>query len=191
MTALPQPPVTPKAAATRERLLELAGRLFVDRGYDAVSLRDIADAAEVTKGAIYGHFRSKGQLLAEVIRTQLAARDAQLDPETASADPLAMVEQFISPGSRELRLLQIDAAAAARHDPDVAAGVAELVQARNAWILESLEGTADPATMLFVINALSAGVGVQEAHDRELPDFGAWREVVGAMFAAAARGGRR
>ena len=66
MTALAEPPLTPKAAATRKRLLELSAELFIDRGYDAVSLRDIADAAGVTKGAIYGHFRSKGQLLVEV-----------------------------------------------------------------------------------------------------------------------------
>ncbi len=68
MSAFADPPQTAKAAATRERLLELAAQMFIRDGYTPVSLRDIADEAGLTKGAIYGHFRSKGQLLVEVIR---------------------------------------------------------------------------------------------------------------------------
>jgi len=50
-------------AMTRERLIVEARRLFRERGYAATSLDQIADAAEVTKGAIYGHFSSKEDLL--------------------------------------------------------------------------------------------------------------------------------
>jgi len=186
-SALPDPPRTPKAEATRQRLLDLAARSFIDRGYEAVSLRDLALEAGVTKGAIYGHFRSKGQLLVEVIRTELESRDAALDLEVAAADPSAMFDLFIHPGSRELRMLQIDAAAASRHDADVAAGMDEIHRVRNAWIVDSLGDVADAETIGFVINALSAGVGAQESHDRELPDADAWRRIVGRMFARVAR----
>jgi AcrR family transcriptional regulator len=48
---------------TRQRLLTEAQRLFRERGYAATSLEQIAEAAEVTKGAIYGHFASKEDLL--------------------------------------------------------------------------------------------------------------------------------
>ena len=48
---------------TRQRLLAEAQRLFRDRGYAATSLEQIAEAAEVTKGAIYGHFASKEDLM--------------------------------------------------------------------------------------------------------------------------------
>lgn len=54
-------------AATRERLLGEARRLFRERGYAATSLEQIADAAGVTKGAIYGHFSSKEHLLISAI----------------------------------------------------------------------------------------------------------------------------
>jgi AcrR family transcriptional regulator len=50
-------------ARTRQRLLDEAERLFKERGYAATSLEQIADAADVTKGAIYGHFSSKEDLL--------------------------------------------------------------------------------------------------------------------------------
>ena len=54
-------------AMTRQRLLGEAERLFRERGYAATSLEQIAEAAGVTKGAIYGHFSSKEDLLISAI----------------------------------------------------------------------------------------------------------------------------
>jgi AcrR family transcriptional regulator len=54
-------------AQTRERLIGEAQRLFRERGYFATSLDQIALAADVTKGAIYGHFSSKEDLLLSAI----------------------------------------------------------------------------------------------------------------------------
>src|SRR3984885_14436608 len=54
-------------AMTRERLLDEARRLFRERGYAATSLEQIAEAAGVTKGAIYGHFSRKEDLLISAI----------------------------------------------------------------------------------------------------------------------------
>jgi AcrR family transcriptional regulator len=65
-------------AQTRERLIGEAQRLFRERGYFATSLDQIALAAEVTKGAIYGHFSSKEDLL-------LSAIEAAPTPDFGSA----------------------------------------------------------------------------------------------------------
>src|SRR5271155_3647354 len=56
-------------ARTRQRLLGEAQRLFRERGYAATSLEQIAEAADVTKGAIYGHFATKEDLLLSAIET--------------------------------------------------------------------------------------------------------------------------
>jgi AcrR family transcriptional regulator len=48
---------------TRERILDVALDLFVDRGYDKTSLREIAERLGVTKAALYYHFRSKEDIL--------------------------------------------------------------------------------------------------------------------------------
>jgi AcrR family transcriptional regulator len=56
-------------AKTRQRLLDEAHRLFRDKGYAATSLEQVAEAAEVTKGAIYGHFSTKEDLLLSAIET--------------------------------------------------------------------------------------------------------------------------
>jgi AcrR family transcriptional regulator len=54
-------------ARTRQRLLDEAQRLFRERGYAATSLEQIAESADVTKGAIYGHFTSKEDLLLSAV----------------------------------------------------------------------------------------------------------------------------
>jgi AcrR family transcriptional regulator len=49
-------------AERRELIVEAAGRLFGDRGYEGTRLDDVAAAAGVTKPVLYRHFASKGDL---------------------------------------------------------------------------------------------------------------------------------
>lgn len=51
----------------RKRFLDVAEELFTAHGYRAVSIRDIAQACEVTNAAIYYHFPSKEALYHEVL----------------------------------------------------------------------------------------------------------------------------
>src|SRR5579871_375511 len=72
---------------TRQRLLTEAQRLFRQRGYAATSLEQIADAAEVTKGAIYGHFASKEDLMLSAMEAAPAPDySATLNDRTRSPD---------------------------------------------------------------------------------------------------------
>lgn len=48
-----------RAGRTRRQLLHAAARAFAEKGFPAVTLQDIADLAEVTKGAVYFHFTNK------------------------------------------------------------------------------------------------------------------------------------
>jgi AcrR family transcriptional regulator len=47
---------------TRERILDVALDLFVDKGYDSASLREIAEQMGFSKAALYYHFASKGDI---------------------------------------------------------------------------------------------------------------------------------
>lgn len=51
----------------RQKILAVAEELFIDQGYNAVSIRDIAERCEVTNAALYYHFPSKMALFAEVL----------------------------------------------------------------------------------------------------------------------------
>ncbi len=55
------------AEATRERLLDAAESLFADKGYHAVSMRDIAGRAKVNLAAAGYHFGSKEKLFLEAL----------------------------------------------------------------------------------------------------------------------------
>jgi len=100
---------------TRQRLLAEAQRLFRERGYAATSLEQIADAAEVTKGAIYGHFASKEDLMLSALeaapapdysatlndasrplRERLAAFGRAAAEEPGDAGELAMYLEFFA-----------------------------------------------------------------------------------------------
>jgi AcrR family transcriptional regulator len=50
-------------SGTRERILNAALDLFVEHGFDATSLRQIADQLGITKAALYYHFASKDDIL--------------------------------------------------------------------------------------------------------------------------------
>ena len=47
---------------SRDKLLDAATRLFHENGYQAVTVNDICEAAQLTKGAFYHHFDSKETL---------------------------------------------------------------------------------------------------------------------------------
>jgi len=51
-----------EAFATRSAILDAAEHLFLARGVSGTSLQDIAAAAGVTRGAVYWHFKDKGDL---------------------------------------------------------------------------------------------------------------------------------
>jgi AcrR family transcriptional regulator len=50
-------------ATTRDRILDVARDLFTEQGYEATSLREIADRLGFTKAALYYHFQSKEELM--------------------------------------------------------------------------------------------------------------------------------
>jgi AcrR family transcriptional regulator len=177
----PPPPRTPKSAGTRRRLLDVAAGLFIARGYGAVSMQDIASAAGLTKGAVYGHFRSKGQLLVEVIRWKIAEGEHSPEFNDALADPERAVTLMYDRRGRDTRLLEVDAAAAARHDADIAAGLGDLYRERHERIRDAMETAGDPDTAAWLVSALTAGIGMKESTGLPLPDAD---RLGGAVLAA-------
>jgi TetR/AcrR family acrAB operon transcriptional repressor len=80
-----------EAAATRERLLEAAERVFRERGVTRTSLAEIAAAAGVTRGAVYWHFRDKIDLFDAMCARATSPMQAMLGcaADGSRADALA------------------------------------------------------------------------------------------------------
>jgi len=75
-----------QAAANRERILEVAGTLFRQHGYDGIGVAEIMKQAGLTHGGFYGHFASKDELAAE-ITGRVLGRPGWTERLTRSANP--------------------------------------------------------------------------------------------------------
>ena len=75
-------------ADTRQRILEAAREMFVERGYEATTMRAIADRIEYTPTAIYHHFRNKEALLSELCTTDFRALGAAFQKLGRIEDPV-------------------------------------------------------------------------------------------------------
>lgn len=83
-----------RAAATRRRITEAAGRLFAERGYRATTIETVAAAADVSVETIYKRFGTKRALLR-------AALDVSI---VATPEPGSFLEQFLAlPALRAVR----------------------------------------------------------------------------------------
>ncbi|HTD10170.1 MAG TPA: TetR/AcrR family transcriptional regulator [Solirubrobacteraceae bacterium] len=66
-----------RKAQTRARLLEAAARVYARRGFSGATLDEVAAEAGFTKGAVYGHFGSKENLLLALMDEHLARQIAE------------------------------------------------------------------------------------------------------------------
>ncbi len=57
-----RPPLSSVEVPTPERILQVAARLFMELGFDGVSMEQVAEACDLTKAVVYYHFQSKANL---------------------------------------------------------------------------------------------------------------------------------
>lgn len=90
------------ARATRQAVVEAAGALFVQRGYPATTMAEIADRSSVPPATLYRLFGSKRAVLKEVLDVAFGGDDEPIEyqhrPEVRAAldaeDPAAMLDAF-------------------------------------------------------------------------------------------------
>ena len=105
-----------RSAATQQALLEAARRLWGERGYAEVSTPEIAEAAGVTRGAMYHQYADKAALFRAVIeamdveilerlQTAVAAAQPETPADTMHAMANAWLDIAVEPEVRQLMLL--------------------------------------------------------------------------------------
>lgn len=85
---------TLQAQQTRQAVLDTARRLFAERGYDATSLQEIADAMGVRKANVYYYFKTKSALLEELLGSFTAPLEVLLDEVAALPEGPTRVERL-------------------------------------------------------------------------------------------------
>ncbi len=71
----------------RKRIIEVAARVFSENGYYSTKMDDVAEALDVSKGAIYQYFASKEQLLLAVVDFIFDSRKDEIMSILASDNP--------------------------------------------------------------------------------------------------------
>ena len=85
-----------KGTLNRERIIEAARDLFYHQGYAATSFSDIAQAAKIPRGNFYYYFKSKEDILSDVIRSRLNVLQNQFrDWDCTNSDPRQRLLRFI------------------------------------------------------------------------------------------------
>lgn len=93
-----------EAAQNRERIIEVAARLFRERGFDGIGVAELMNFAGLTHGGFYGHFASKEDLMAQACARAL---EGSLDAlhqvaERGGGNALsAVASAYLSPAHRD------------------------------------------------------------------------------------------
>lgn len=141
-----------EAAQNRERIIEVAAKLFRERGFDGIGVADLMKCAGLTHGGFYGHFASKEDLMAQACTralddslntmNQLAERSG----DTALA---AIATAYLSPAHRdrigEGCVLAALGAEAARHGSSVRDAFTKGVRSTVDMLMRLLPGRSAQA----------------------------------------------
>ena len=183
-----KPRVVKAAAVRRLELVDLAQRLFLERGYERTTVNDVIDAAGVSKGAFYHHFRAKEDLL-EAIAERFARQSLEA-MGAVRADPALNALQRLNGMLTRIRAWKMDAM------PELRAMFTAMVQANNAVLYYRIVGAVFAAIAPAFTEVIAEGQqeGVFDVTDAALAaetlvslSEGRWRLTVDAM-AAAQRG---
>ena len=137
--------------STRERILASAARLFAENGFERSSMPAIAKASGITAGAIYKHFKSKGELLLEVVKRSFESTPLFMQNSagaTATALP-RLASAYTEPELKLVRQLSIEVHSAASRDSEVRRVLALSDEAAMQYISDAIalaqrEGNLDP-----------------------------------------------
>jgi TetR/AcrR family transcriptional repressor of nem operon len=151
-------------AENRRRILDVASKLFRDKGFDAVSVSEVMKAAGLTHGGFYGHFGSKEDLVAETIGYALAGDG------TGGNDLRAFLRSYLSPRHRENAATGCPTAA-------LAADIRHQAPAARAAMTAGLRSQ---------IERVAKALPDIDAADRRRAAIGTWAAMVGAVILARA-----
>src|SRR5438034_5555830 len=136
-----------KKQQTRETIARAALELFVERGYEATTLAEIADAAGVSTRTIFAYFPSKEDILFAALQATCDALVRALEERPAGIDALSALREFILSSAHEKTELDHKLEQAIAADPTLAshrrARIGQLQEVIAAAIADDLGVSAD------------------------------------------------
>ena len=151
-------------AENRTRILDAASRMFREKGFDAVSVAAVMQAAGLTHGGFYGHFTSKDDLFAKSLDHVLATK---ADPGPGFDE---FVRAYISPAHRD--------------DPGQGCPTAALASEARLQSPEAREALT--AGLRAQVERLAQALPGESPADQRRAAMGVWSAMVGALILSRA-----
>ena len=127
---------TPRAEAQRERILCAAQKCFIEHGFHAASMANIAAAAQMSAGLMYRYFDNKSAIVRAIVERQLQDGRAQIEQLHSSADLAASILQtyrlWLARDPAVMNpALYLEMSAEATRDPQIAAALQDSMSASS------------------------------------------------------------
>ncbi len=186
--------VTPEE--TRERLLDAAARVFELKGYEGATIAQIAREAGLTSGAIYAHYASKAELLADALRAHSERATASVLPPGSPTDVPDLLFRLASRlGTREheATALLVEALLTSRRDPELAQVLATALGERERHMAALIARGQDEGELVADVSAqaaarfalmLSLGSMLVRSLDMPETDGAEWTDLVRRLIGA-------
>ena len=153
-------------AANRQRILDVAARLFREKGFEGIGVDGIMEAAGLTHGGFYGHFASKAQLADQACSTALERLNQRWDALAQGSPEDGMTEiarSYLSKRHRDAPghgcVFAALGSELARQSAAVRSTVTKGVRARLGILERVAQGQSKAARRKQAIAALSEMVG--------------------------------
>ena len=92
-----------KSAQKKKYIIETARRIFMDKGYKEVTMKDIVEACQISRGGLYLYFSSTKELFEEVLKMeQEDADDVFAESITDETTPTDILAIFLKEQKKEL-----------------------------------------------------------------------------------------
>ena len=191
-------------AQTRDALLDAAGRVFVERGFQGSSVEAIAAEAGFTRGAFYSNFRSKEEVFADLLQDRVYRLYAEMAERSAARatrpTPRETAEQLAAiqgaPGGRWLFRLWLELLAHAGRDDEFRKIAARFWSGNRKLAAAAIEAAYEeagsepplPADQLATAwIAIDIGLALQHFVDAEAVPLDVYPEICELLFDPHAR----
>ena len=92
-----------KSAQKKKYILDTARKMFVEKGFKSVTMKDIVEACEISRGGLYLYFESTDQILMEVLQMEADETDDVFTEQIAREDTAAdILTLFLKEQKKEL-----------------------------------------------------------------------------------------
>jgi TetR/AcrR family transcriptional repressor of nem operon len=168
-----------KAEENRQTVIDVASRLFRERGFDGIGLKDLMAGAGLTQGAFYKQFESKDDLAAQASKRALESASGRWSAAARSnheAPLAAVVDFYLSMGHCAERTDGCPIVAlgsdAARQGPNVKAafeaGIADHLEMLSGWVGKADGDVPDGKAMAILSTMVGAVLLSRAVNDERL-----------------------